>query len=100
MWANYRLVATQWPIPVGRHVIVGEQDRFPADAVTNPVMEPCNQLETYIQGASCLGCHNWSKPFRSVFYPKLRKAPLSELRGMVEQVQAQLKAGVNKKQNR
>ncbi len=93
VWANYRLVAVQWPTPVGWHDRADEHHRFPPAAVANAVME------TYHQDESCLGCHNWATPFRSVFYPRLRTKPLSDLRNAVKEAQDRLKAEVNGSQN-
>jgi hypothetical protein len=49
VWANYRLVTTQWPLPISTPQ--GSVKFIPSN-VTNTTME------TYIQGfGSCMGCH-------------------------------------------
>jgi hypothetical protein len=51
VWANYRLVGTQWFV---------HGDAPPGDTVPNaPALLANTTLETYIQGdASCISCHN------------------------------------------
>ena len=51
VWANYRLVTTQWPLPISTPQ--GTVKFLPAN-VTNTTME------TYVQNrsGSCMGCHN------------------------------------------
>ena len=89
VWANYQLVAVQWPTPVGWHDHADLQHRFPVDAVANVVME------TYHQNESCIGCHNHATQFRSVFYPTLRTTKLGELRQAVNAAQDELKKKAN-----
>jgi hypothetical protein len=78
VWANYKLVGTQWPrknLPTRNtveHPMNGE-NRLP------PRLENVT-LETFVQGSSCLSCHEaahanmTSLPERGgfVFYPQIR----------------------------
>jgi len=53
VWANYRLVTTQWPLPISTPQ---GTVKFIPNNLTNTTME------TYIQGSgSCMGCHNFAK---------------------------------------
>lgn len=60
VWANYRLVRTQWP----------KDDDFgtpqPATNVANITME------TYKQGASCMQCHSTTKKCKFVYFLEQR----------------------------
>ena len=76
VWANYKLVGTQWPR-------LGLPTRPTASSPNNAENRlPKNlanaTMETYIQKASCLGCHASANPGEFVFYPQVRAYPPAE----------------------
>jgi hypothetical protein len=56
VWANYRLIASQWGVRFGDNPTV------PADTVGVPALTSNPVLETYFQQSSCLtSCHKFAK---------------------------------------
>jgi hypothetical protein len=86
VWANYRLIVTQWPTPPGDGAVAL---RFPKENVANATME------TYHQGTGCMNCHVLAKPVKYVFYPEFRAVADTTLEsddsGQIEGVAAAMK---------
>lgn len=69
VWANYKLVGTQWPRK-------GLPTRDADGAIINANVLPPRlanvTMETYTSTISCLGCHAGAQPGEFVFYPQIR----------------------------
>jgi hypothetical protein len=68
IWANYQLVATQWPTPPGNGAAT---KRFPKTNVANVTME------TYHQDTGCMNCHAGAQRSKFVFYLEFRAVDTS-----------------------
>ncbi len=75
VWANYRLVVTQWvgntdPGDPNQITDLTATRVFPSGGAANTT------IETYRQSDSCLGCHQTADRSRFVFFPALRAFPV------------------------